>query len=140
MAKKGVQYKKYSPKFKITVIMDMRVNHLSYCETVRKYWKTKTNKETNNYRFLLRKWERKYIEEGESGFYIERRGRTRKVDNPKKGRPRSKPLDPNVKENLIAENRRLKEENQYLKAEMNYLKKLDALIRAEEQKSGKKRK
>ena len=31
---------KYSPEFKIAVIMDMRENHLSYRETVRKYWST----------------------------------------------------------------------------------------------------
>ena len=28
---------KYSPEFKIAVIMDMRENHLSYRETARKY-------------------------------------------------------------------------------------------------------
>ena len=71
---------------------------------------------------------------------IERRGRTKKVDNPNKGRPRKKPLGKKIREDLIAENQRLKEENQYLKAEMEYLKKLDALIRAEEQKNGKNRK
>ena len=81
-----------------------------------------------------------YLEEGEAGFYIERRGRTKKVDNPNKGRPRKKPLGKKIREDIIAENQRLKEENQYLKAEMEYLKKLDALIRAEEQKNGKNRK
>ncbi len=45
-----------------------------------------------------------------------------------------------VEEDLIAENQRLKEEIPYLQAEMEYLKKLDALVRAEEQKNGKKRK
>ena len=29
---------KYSPEFKISVIMDMREHHLGYRETVRKYW------------------------------------------------------------------------------------------------------
>ena len=28
----------YSPEFKICVIMDMREHHMSYKETVRKYW------------------------------------------------------------------------------------------------------
>ena len=30
--------KKYSPEFKISVILYMRNNHLSYHETIRKYW------------------------------------------------------------------------------------------------------
>ena len=131
---------KYSPEFKISVIMDMRESHLGYRETIRKYWNTNSRTEEDSYTKQLRQWERIYLEEGEAGFYIERRGRTRKVDNPNKGRPRKKPLDKKVEEDLIAENQRLKEENQYLKAEMEYLKKLDALIRAEEQKNGKKRK
>ena len=63
---------------------------------------------------------------------VERRGRS-----PKCGRPK-KPLDKSVEENLIAENQRLKEQLQYAEAELEYLKKLDALVRAEEQMSGKK--
>lgn len=129
---------KYSPEFKISVIMDMRKNHLGYMETVRKYWGEEIN--ANNYYHRVQRWERIYLEEGEAGFYIERRGRTKKVDNPNKGRPRKKPLSKKIREDIIAENQRLKEENQYLKAEMEYLKKLDALIRAEEQKNGKNRK
>ena len=116
----------------------MRENHLSYRETVRKHWGTEVSE--HNYTSQVKRWERIYLEEGEAGFYIERRGRAKKVNNANKGRPRKKPLDKKVKEDLIAENQRLKEENEYLKAEMDYLKKLDALIRAEEQKSGKKRK
>ena len=131
---------KYSPEFKISVILDMRENHLSNRETIRKYWNTNSRTEEDSYTKQLRQWERIYLEEGEAGFYIERRGRTKKVDNPKIGRPRKKPLDKKVKEDLIAENHRLKEEIQYLQAEMEYLKKLDALIRAEEQKNGKKHK
>ena len=53
-------------------------------------------------------------------------------------RPRKKPLDKVVENDLIAENQQLKERNQYLEAELEYLKKLDALVRAEEQKNGKK--
>ena len=62
----------------------------------------------------------------------ERRGRK------STGRPRKKPLDKEIENDLIAENQRLKERNQYLEAELEYLKKLDALVRAEEQKNGKK--
>lgn len=129
---------KYSPEFKISVIIGMREQELSYHETVRRYGLG--NPETGGARKMVQNWERIYLEEGEAGFYIERRGRTRKVDNPNKGRPRKKPLDKKVEEDLIAENQRLKEEIQYLQAEMEYLKKLDALVRAEEQKNGKKRK
>lgn len=138
MAKKRSKIKKYSPEFKLSVILDMREHCLSYRETVRKYWGNNVIEE--NYKNQVKRWERIYLEEGEVGFYRERRGRTRKVDNPKKGRPRKKPLDKKIKEDLIAENQRLREENEYLRAEMDYLKKLDALVRAEEQKKSKKRK
>ena len=37
MAKKGQTYKKYSPEFKLSVILDMREHHLNYSETARKY-------------------------------------------------------------------------------------------------------
>ena len=120
--------------------MDMRENHLSYRETVRKYWKTKTRAEEDNHRSQVKNWERIYLEEGEAGFYIERRGRTTKMDNPKKGRPKKKPLDKQVENDLIAENQRLKEELEYLRAENEYIKKLSALIAAEEQKKSKKQK
>ena len=33
---------KYSPEFKIAVIMDMRENHMTYSDTVRKYWGVET--------------------------------------------------------------------------------------------------
>ena len=129
--------RKYSPEFKISCIIDMRSNHLSYAETVRKYWGVSTPIESNNYRSQLKLWERIFLEEGEAGFYIERRGRKRKMDNPNKGRPKKK-LDKQVKQDLIAENQRLKEENQYYKAEIEYLKKLDALVRKRLQNQKKK--
>lgn len=137
MRKKQLQTK-YSPEFKISVILDMRANNLGYRETVRKHWGEEVN--TSNYFHRIQQWERIYLKEGETGFYRERRGRTRKVDNPKIGRPRKKPLDKKVKEDLIAENQRLIEENLYLRAEMDYLKNLETLVRAEEQKKSKKRK
>ena len=128
---------KYSPEFKISVIMDMREHHLSYRETVRKYWSTG---QEDNYKNRIKQWERIYLEEGEVGFYIERRGRATKMDNPKKGRPRKKPLNKQVENDLITELQKLKEENQYLRAENEYIKKLSALIAAEEQKKSKKQK
>ena len=128
---------KYSPELKISVILDMRNNHLGYRETARKY---NLGNNVCQGKELARKWERIYLEEGEAGFYIERRGSTTKMDNPKKGRPRKKSLDKQVENDLIAENQRLKEELEYLRAENEYIKKLSALIAAEEQKKSKKQK
>ena len=128
---------KYSPELKISVILDMRNNHLGYRETARKY---NLGNNVCQGKELARRWERIYLEEGEAGFYIERRGRTTKMDNPKKGRPRKKSLDKQVENDLIAENQRLKEELEYLRAENEYIKKLSALIAAEEQKKSKKQK
>lgn len=126
--------RKYSPEFKISCIIDMREHHLSYNETARKYLCEKGQESI--FKGRLKLWERIFLEEGEAGLYKERRGRTTKMDNPNKGK--KKKLDKLVKEDLIAENQRLKEENQYYKAEIEYLKKLDALVRAEEQKKNKK--
>ena len=134
MEEKGRKNKKYSPKFKIAVIMDMRENGLSQRETVRKYWGTNGRTEEDLYMGSLKRWERIYLEEGAAGLMIERRGKK------SKGRPRKKPLDKKIENDLIAENQRLRERLEYVEAENEYLKKLDALVRAEEQKSGKKRK
>ncbi len=119
---------KYSPEFKLSVILDMRENGLGYSDTVRKYWGATTHSECSNHRSQLRLWERIYLEEGAEGFMVERRGRS------SKGRPRKKPLPTEVENDLISENQRLKERLEYLEMENEYLKKLDALIRAEEQK------
>lgn len=128
MARKKKFNTKYSPEFKLSVILDMRENNLGYGEVVRKYWGVDTYKESDNHRSQVRLWERIYLEEGAAGFMVERRGRS------SKGRPRKKPLDKDIENDLIAENQRLKERLEYLEMENEYLKKLDALIRAEEQK------
>ena len=120
---------KYSPEFKIAVIMDMRENHLSYRETARKY-NIGSNESQGKDR--LRGWERIYLEEGAAGLMAERCGRK------STGRPRKQPLNKSTEEDLIAENQRLKERNEYLEMELEYLKKLDALVRAEEERNGRK--
>ena len=56
--------------------------------------------EPRSFKFL-KNWERIYLEKEEVGFYVERRGRTKKMDNSKKGRPRKKPLDKQVENDLI---------------------------------------
>ena len=127
MAKKGQNQRKYSPEFKISVIMDMREHHLGYRETIRKYWK---DGQEANYLTQIRLWERIYLEEGAEGLMKERRGRACKASGTRKGRPPK--LDKKVAEDLIAENQRLR-------MEIEYLKKLSALVLAEEQKNGKKR-
>ena len=40
---------KYSPEFKITVIMDMRQNHLGYRTTARKYFESGQEGKYKNY-------------------------------------------------------------------------------------------
>ena len=128
MAKKGSKQKRYSTEFKIGVIMDMRDNHMSYSETVRKYWGTKSKAECSNYRQSLTRWERIFLEEGAEGLMKERRGKSNTSE--KQGRPPK--FDKKIEEDLIAENQRLR-------MEIEYLKKLSALVLAEEQKNGKKR-
>ena len=130
MEKRRRKNKKYSPEFKVRVIMDMREHGLGYSQTMRKYF---PHLGERNFAFL-KTWERIYLEEGAAGLMIERRGRK------STGRPRKKPLDKEIENDLIAENQRLRERLEYIEAENEYLKKLDALVRAEEQKSGKKRK
>lgn len=124
MAKKGQVYKKYSPEFKLSVILDMREHHLGYSETMRKYFPLLQPK---NFEFL-KKWERKYLEEGFEGLAKDNRGRPSLTDK-KRGRPPK--LDKKVEEDLIAENQRLRMENEFLK-------KLQALILAEEQEKNKR--
>ena len=122
MAKKGQIFRKHSSEFKLSVIMDMRDNHLGLCETERKY---------NIQHSVIAKWERIFLEEGAEGLMKERRGRASSATGTRKGRPPK--LDKQVEEDLIAENQRLR-------MEIEYLKKLSALVLAEERKNGKKQK
>ncbi|MBQ6896250.1 MAG: helix-turn-helix domain-containing protein [Oscillospiraceae bacterium] len=129
MAKKGQEQKKYSTEFKVSVIMDMREQHLGYAETVRKYELGKNR--TGGPIHMIQRWERIYLEEGAEGLMKERRGRACSASGTRKGRPPK--LDKKVEEDLIAENQRLR-------MEVEYLKKLSALVLAEERKNGKKQK
>ncbi len=110
MAKKGQTFKNYSSEFKISVIMDMREHHLSYKETVRKYWEGSSGKE-GNYVKQIQLWERIYLEEGAAGLMKERRGKASPASGTRKGRPPK--LDKKVEEDLIAENQRLRMEIEY---------------------------
>ena len=135
MAKKGQKQRQYSPEFKLSVIMDMRNNGLSYSEIVRKY--SLGDPRMSGARGLIKIWERIYLEEGPEGFTKERRGRASKMTGVKKGRPPK--LKPEVQDDLIAENQRLKERLEYLEAENEYLKKLRALIQEEEARKAARR-
>ena len=119
--------RKYSSDFKICVIMDMREHHLGYRETVRKYWDVSQGQE-ENYKNIVKRWERIFLEEGAEGLMREHRGKSN--TSSRRGRPPK--LDKKVEEDLIAENQRLR-------MEIEYLKKLSALVLAEERENGKKR-
>ena len=129
MAKKGQTFKNYSPEYKISVILDMRENHLGYRETVRKYWHTQTKAETSNHLSQVKNWERKYLEEGIEGLEKDNRGRST-ANGKKRGRPPK--LDKQVEEDLIAENQRLRMENECLK-------KLNALVQERIERERKKK-
>ena len=124
MRKKGTRNKNYSPEFKLSVILDMRKNHLSYKETVRRYDLGKID--SGGARQMLQRWERKYLEEGIEGLEKDNRGRPSK----KRGRPPK--LDKQVEEDLIAENQRLR-------MEIEYLKKLNALVQERIERECKKK-
>lgn len=127
MSKKGKKQKKYSPEFKISVIMDMREHRLGYRETARKY--NLVRQSESSAATMVQRWERIYLEEGAEGLMKERRGRASAASGTRKGRPPK--LDKKVEEDLIAENQRLR-------MEIEYIKKLSALVLAEERESGKK--
>ena len=136
MAKKGVKHRKYSPEFKLSVIMDMRENSLSYKEAVRKY-------SLGNHRYggpsaMIKGWEMTYLEEGFEGLAKRKPGWVTKMDNPKKGRPKKKVK---IEKGSPNELEQLRERVYYLEAENEYLKKLNALIQEEEaQKAARRRK
>ena len=81
MSRKKRINKKYSAEFKISVIMDMRENRLSYHEAVRKFGLG--NPKVGGTRQMIKRWERIYLEEGAAGLMTERRGRR------STGRPRT---------------------------------------------------
>ena len=105
----------------------MRNNHLSYHETIRKYWGNDVYEQ--NYIKQVQRWERKYLEEGVAGLEKENRGRPSE-NGKKRGRPPK--LDKQVEEDLIAENQRLRMENEYLK-------KLNALVQERIERERKKK-
>ncbi len=113
---RGKSNKRYTPEFKIMVVETMKREKLSCYEAARQF-------DIKDYHNVSR-WERIYLEEGEKGLRIERRGR--------KSTGGAQKLDKKVEEDLIGEVQRLRAENAYLK-------KLNALV-SERVRQEKKRK
>ena len=101
----------YSPEFKICVIMDKLNNKLSRNETVRKYWHTKTKRDTHRYTNRVSDWERIYLTEGAIG--LMQKHTSKKSAESTREEPSAKPIE----DDLIAENKRLKERNEWLEME-----------------------
>ena len=137
MSKKGGTHKKYSPEFKISVILDILENGLSFRKVTRKYFGATNRRDEENHKAQPKAWLKIYLEEGEAGFYKE----------PKRGRMKKKPKDiidikPStipIEGDLEAENKRLNELVEYLQMENDYLKKLRALVQKESQQKNKRR-
>ena len=108
----------YSREFKHKVITTMLTQGLSQSEVALKF--------NISSPALISHWHKAYRQEGMSGLTSKRQGRT----------AMSKPYitDKPDDEKTLAE---LKRENEYLRAEVAYLKKLDALLRKQEQASKK---
>ena len=108
----------YSREFKHEVITTMLSQGLSQSEVALKF--------NISSPALISHWHKAYRQEGMSGLTSKRQGRT----------AMSKPYitDKPDDEKTLAE---LKRENEYLRAEVAYLKKLDALLRKQEQASKK---
>ena len=100
---------KYDGAFKINVVEYMHNNHLSLNETAIHF-----NIGDHN---VVGRWERIYYEEGPQALYLERRGRSKKMNS----KPRKKKLAESTEKDLIAEIQQLRMENAYLK-------KLNALV------------
>ena len=126
MSKKGQQYRTYDAEFKYHVILDMRTNHLSYKETVKRYLPHLVGGSAIG---TIQRWERKYLEGGMEALAEETRGR--KTSSGKQ-RGRKPKLDKKVEEDLIAENQRLRMENECLK-------KLNALVQERIARESKKK-
>lgn len=99
----------YTGDFKISVVEYMHDYHLSLFKTAIKFGIPSHT--------IVGKWERIYYEEGPQALYRDMRGRKSTMSSNK---PKKK-LKKQIKEDLIAENQRLRIENEYLK-------KLQALV------------
>ncbi len=120
------KHEAYSAEFKLAVLQRMWRDGLSYRQVSALFNLREANGVT--------RWERQYDEGGFEALKPRRRGRAPKMPQPKQS-PKPPPApaqDERSREDLL-------KENEYLRAEVAYLKKLDALLRAKEQATPKKR-
>ena len=108
---------KYSPKFKIRVVLEMKEKSLSFRETCVRFKIPAKG--------TLKKWVEIYDQKGPEGLSIENRGRHKLM-------PR-KPKKPMTREEQLLD------ELADLKAENAYLKKLHALVQSEREKEEKRK-
>ena len=59
MAKKGQKFQTYTADFKYHVILDMRINHLTYSEKVKRHLFHIS--QARNGISIIQRWERKYL-------------------------------------------------------------------------------
>jgi transposase len=116
----------YSAEFKLHVLEHRQRHGLSYSQTGVMFDLREAG--------AIARWERQYHEGGFEALKPRRKGRPPNMPTPKQPpQPASEPTqDERSREDLL-------KENEYLRAEVAYLKKLDALLRAKEQASPKKK-
>lgn len=108
---------KYTPDFKVKVILEMRKNFLSFRETCVRFKIPSVG--------TLTKWVKIYDQQGPMGLLKENRGRAKSM-------PR-KPKKPMTREEQLLD------ELADLRAENAYLKKLHALVQSEKEKEEKRK-
>jgi len=108
---------KYTPEFKVMVILEMKNNFLSFRETCVRFKIPSVG--------TLLKWVNIYDQEGPEGLLKENRGRSKSMAR--------KPKKPMTREEELLD------ELADLKAENAYLKKLHALVQSEKKKEEKRK-
>lgn len=83
MARKNISY---TASFKLQVVRDLCESNVRYSDVVRKYWDCDDRK-IASYVNRLKLWKTLYLEYGEEGLCLERRGKATKQECPLKGRP-----------------------------------------------------
>lgn len=117
----------YSEKFKKRVILDIVRNHLDCYAVVRKYWGVESKRDVDRYRSTVRRWVRCY--QGKGGPTVA----AKKVKDIPAGEKNLDKQPPKTMKELLEENLRLR-------MEVEYLKKVQALVRAEEEAAQRRRK